>query len=331
MSLIRGSACVLRILNASNPQVTVQNTRNIARWVSPTLKEIRRRKDKLGTPQTVNRAGFIEWNWNSELFAFSKRLHEDFNPQLLQEALTLRSYIIQEEQKQQEVGIESPVTNLKDNSELARSGADLLSTYVEMFISSQLPKLPSAAVRSVRDYLLSDERLAKVSQHIGTKDLLLSAEFPPNEPSLAIAFKAVVGALNKSSGNNKTFEFIRDFVCTQLNQKDIESMWEMERPIETLQEYCKINKLAEPEPRLLNDAGKNTILAAYHVGIYCDRRLLAAGFGEDVNTAIEVAAINCLKKFYDIENPRPYNFKINLTEIEESLQSKRKAERQIGC
>ncbi len=106
-------------------------------------------------------------------------------------------------------------------------------------------------------------------------------------------------------------------------------MWEIEKPIATLQEFCKINKFAEPEPRLLSDAGKNTILAAYHVGIYSDRKLLATGFGENVNTAIEVAAINCLKKLYDIENPRPYNFKINLKEIEETLQKKRNVKRQM--
>lgn len=123
----------------------------------------------------MNRATFIEWNWNSELFAFSKRLHEDFNPQHLQEAFTLRSYIVQEELRQQDVGIESPVTNLKDNSELANSGSDLLSNYVEMFISSQLPKLPTIGVRALRDYLLSDEVLANVSKHIGTNDLILSA------------------------------------------------------------------------------------------------------------------------------------------------------------
>lgn len=114
-----------------------------------------------------------------------------------------------------------------------------------------------------------------------------------------------------------------------MNQKDIDSVWDIERPIEMLQEFCQMNKFAEPEPRLLNDAGKNTILAAYHVGIYCDRRLLATGFGENVNTAIEVAAINCLKKVYDIENPRPYNYKISLKEMEESLQNSRKVERQI--
>lgn len=154
-------------------------------------------------------------------------------------------------------------------------------------------------------------------------------EFPPDELTLATTFKAVIGALNRSSGNEKTFEFIRDFLCTQVNQKDIESMWQMQRPIQMLQEFCKDNKFGEPEPRLLGDVGKNTILAAYHVGIYCDRRLLATGFGEDVNTAIEVAAINCLKKLFDIENPRPFNFKISLKEVEESLRNNRKMERLV--
>lgn len=129
----------------------------------------------MGPQPPQRRSGFIEWNWTSELFAFSKRLHEEFNPVLLQEALTVQSYIAEEERKQKEVGIEDPVTNLKDNSELASIGGDILSTYVEMFISSQLPKLPAAGVRSMRDYLLSDDVLAKLSQHIGTKDLILTA------------------------------------------------------------------------------------------------------------------------------------------------------------
>lgn len=161
------------------PPSTVQNSRTIARWVAPTLKEITRRKAKQGRPEPINRSDFIEWNRNSELFAFSKRLHEDFNPQLLHQAFTLRSYIVQEEQKQQNVGIENPFTNLKDNSELIRDGGDLLASYVEKFIASQLPKLPAEGVRGVRDFLLSDKRLAEVSRHIGTKDLILSAVSVP--------------------------------------------------------------------------------------------------------------------------------------------------------
>ncbi|KAJ6636600.1 39S ribosomal protein L44, mitochondrial [Pseudolycoriella hygida] len=327
MSFFRRSSHLFRILSgAGQQQITAQSNRNIARWVSPTLKEIKRRKDKL-PKKPVNRTTFVEWNWHAELFAYSKRLTEDFNLELLQEAFTTRSYIEQEERKQQNVGINNPVTNLKDNSELAVIGADLLSTHVENFISSHLPKLPAAGVRSVRDYLLNDEMLAHIARHLGTRDLVLASEFPCDVPTLAAAFKAVIGALYKSSGNDRTFAFIRDFVCTQLNQKDVDSMWEIERPFEMLQEYCKNNGLAEPEPRLLNDAAKNTIYATYQVGIYTDRKYIAAGFGEDIDTAIFVAALNSLKKFYDIANPRPYDFAVTLKEMEEKMeQNRRKVE-----
>lgn len=106
-------------------------------------------------------------------------------------------------------------------------------------------------------------------------------------------------------------------------------MWRIERPIQVLQEYCQNNNFGEPDPRILGDAAKNTIFATHHVGIYCDRKLLGSGFGEDVNTAIEVAAINCLKKLYDIENPRPFNFKISLKEVEDSLHEGQAAVRNV--
>lgn len=114
-----------------------------------------------------------------------------------------------------------------------------------------------------------------------------------------------------SSGHERAFEFIRDFICTQLNQKDINDLWTIERPIELLQDICKDLKFGEPEPRLIGDAGKNTILAAYHVGIYCDKKLLGTGFGENVDIAIETAALNCLRKLYGTNNVRPFNYKIS--------------------
>lgn len=81
---------------------------------------------------------------------------------------------------------------------MARNGADILSTYVEMFISSQLPKLPAIGVGSVRDYLLSDEMLANVSKHIGTKDLILSA----------VSFVLVsVHDIRKAYGTNRSMHF----------------------------------------------------------------------------------------------------------------------------
>lgn len=69
-------------------------TRSIKRWVSPTLRELKRRKDKMGPEPIARRSSFIDWNFNAELYAFSKRLNENFNLTLLQQAFTQRySYL----------------------------------------------------------------------------------------------------------------------------------------------------------------------------------------------------------------------------------------------
>lgn len=289
---------------------TPSANRTIKRWVAPTLRAIKRRKDKMGPEPLPNRTTFIEWNYTSELFAFGKRLNESFNPVLLQQAFTHRSYIVKEELKQQEVGIEQPTTNLTDNKPLMQTGQQLISKYVHTFLTAHLPKFPHEGIQSVHDYLLSDEVLANVSAHIGTRELTLTAEFPPEPATLAGTFKAVVGALATSSGEPQAFDFVRDFVCTQLNQKDVNELWPIDDPVARLQSVCRERNLGEPEPRLIGHAGKNTVLAVKHVGIYCDRRILAEGFGENVSTAIEVAARHSLARLFATDNVPPFDYKI---------------------
>lgn len=129
--------------------------------------------------------------------------------------------------------------------------------------------------------------------------------------------KAVIGALDESSGPERVFEFVRDFVCTQLNQCDVNELWTIDRPVEMLKDICVERKFGTPEPRLIGEAGKNTILACYHVGIYCEKRLLGTGFGENVDNAIEVASRNCLAKIFATNNNKPLNFKISSSECYE--------------
>lgn len=140
------------------------------------MKEIAARKKKFKIPESYKqRSGFIEWNLPAELYAFGKRLNENFKPDLLQQAFTQRSYIIQEELRQQVVGIEEPELNIKDNLELADRGDEILRKYVEAFIKYHLPNYPSEGVAAIKDYLLSTERLAHVSQNLGTKDIILTS------------------------------------------------------------------------------------------------------------------------------------------------------------
>lgn len=138
--------------------------------------------------------------------------------------------------------------------------------------------------------------------------------------TLAATIKAVIGALAESSGPERVFAFIRDFVCTQLNQTDVNELWTIGEPFSLLQEVCKNESFGAPEPRMIGETGKNTILACYQVGIYCDKRMLGTGFGENVDTAIEVAARNCLAKIFATGNSRPLNFKISPAECYELAQ-----------
>lgn len=83
------------------------------------MAELKRREDKLGGKKINPRNTFLEWNLEAELFAFGKRLNEEFNSDLLLEAFTDRSYVIKEEMKQKEIEFDF---KMKDNRELAEEG-----------------------------------------------------------------------------------------------------------------------------------------------------------------------------------------------------------------
>lgn len=138
------------------------------------MKELKKRRDKMGPEPPTNRKTFVEWNLNAELYAFGQRLGEQFDAAVLQQAFTHRSYIVQEERRQQQLDIAQPETNLRDNRELIEAGQSLLAEYAELFVQAHYPVLPEAGVRAIRDHLLSERVLANVAAHLGMSDLILS-------------------------------------------------------------------------------------------------------------------------------------------------------------
>lgn len=85
-------------------------------------------------------------NYHAELFAFGKRLGEEFQKDLLQRAFTYRSYVVQEEMRQKEVGIEDPELSLEDNRELSRRGETLISEYLKNHLRVALPRFPEEGI-----------------------------------------------------------------------------------------------------------------------------------------------------------------------------------------
>lgn len=282
--------------------------------------EIRRRRKKVGPQPPQIRSNFLEWNYEAEIYAFGIRLNEKFSPSLLQQAFVDRSYIVQEEMKQRAVGIETPVLQLSDNQRLIQKGEDLMTEFIITYLNLSLPKFPRDGIKAIYKHLSSDQVLANVSSHLGTNHLVLSAEYPIAEKTLASSLKAVIGALFESSGDVRTYEFIRDFIVTQLNQADVNEYWKIENPIELLKEICKDKKLGEPEPRLISEVGKNTLLAAYHVGFYSNKKVIGSGYGEDVTVATEEAAKDALKNLFQTNNTmKPFDFKMPVELVVKSL------------
>lgn len=256
----------------------------------------------MGPEAITPRSTYTDWNNNAELYAFGKRLGEEFDMSLLKQAFTHRTYVVQEEQKQLEVGIEEPVVEIADNRTLIDAGDQLMNDFVKQFVKQTLPSdAPTSLVGSVVNYLMSDEVLFKVSSHIGTKDLILSSDSPVDQKTLVDTFKAIVGALAKSKNEEAAQLFVRDFVCTELNQKDYTDWWDMPSSIDDLKRICRERNIAEPEPRVIGECGKNTILASFNVGIYCNKKMLGSGFGETYDIAIEEAAKNCIREIYKIQ------------------------------
>ena len=86
-----------------------------------------------------------------------------------------------------------------------------------------------------------------------------------------------MAALKSSSGEERARIFVQDLLLTQLYGKDINELWNPRNPVKILSEILQRDGKGEPEFRLIRQAGPNTILAVYHVGIYCKKNFIAAG------------------------------------------------------
>lgn len=61
---------------------------------------MQKRRKKVGPEAPQPRSTFLEWNYDAEIFAFGKRLQENFNEKILRIALTNRSYVQKDDSKQ---------------------------------------------------------------------------------------------------------------------------------------------------------------------------------------------------------------------------------------
>ncbi|KAK6636373.1 hypothetical protein RUM43_010033 [Polyplax serrata] len=307
-------------LNHLKPCVSVSQ-RGFKRHVSRTLRVLKERqeeylenmdpKEKL---ELERRSKFSEWNYSSEIYAFGKRLQEDFLPELLVQAFTHRSYILQEELKLKEIGVEKTNVDLSDNEELVKEGEKIISDYTKRYVAYFFPRFPLEGINSICEYLESDEVLAYISENLGTKFLILSSDYPVEQATFSKTLKAIIGALCKSQDEKRANIFVRDFIITHLAGKEIHDFLKIDNPVEVLNCILKKDGRKECEPRIIGKSATETILANYHVGMYSDKQMMGHSSGETVDIAIEMAAVDALKRlFHTTDSHRPISY--NLEEL----------------
>ncbi|XP_011871457.1 PREDICTED: 39S ribosomal protein L44, mitochondrial [Vollenhovia emeryi] len=304
------------VLSKGVRSANYEGQRCIKRWVAPTQIAITSRKRKLGPQPPQKRNAFLEWNRFAEIFAFNRRLSESFDMEKLDQAFTHKSYLIREGQRQKEMGIETPIFALEDNTELIKKGDDLTSTIVTISLAQLLPRAPEEVLNSLHDYLLSEEILAKAAFHIGTKDIILTEEHPVAQKTLADTFLALVAVLAESVDANHAAKFVRDFLISILAEKVLTEVWNSGQPVQVLNGLLQAENKSPVEPRLIGQTGQNTLCVTYHVAMYSDKQFLGSGFGQTIQEAKEVAALNVLSEMFglsDSSNPIQFNKPIKLS------------------
>lgn len=264
-----------------------------------------------GPPPPKPRSLHPNWDYHAEVQAFSTRLHENFSLQLLKAAFVNPCYLQAEQERRKALGVDSELTALvlEDNIQLSAKGADFTKSFLTDWCRASFPSLPSEGVQSIVGHLTSSAVVTNVARNLGIEDLTMSAAFPVPDDVLHSTFMAVIGALQESSGAERTGFFLRDFLVSQLIGKDLFDMWTVVNPMGLLMEELSKRKIVLPEPRLIRSAGASTVLPLYFVGLYSDKKLLAQGPGETLLAAEEEAARVALRKLYGFsENHRPFDF-----------------------
>ncbi|XP_017279442.1 39S ribosomal protein L44, mitochondrial [Kryptolebias marmoratus] len=291
--------------------VTLSQVRGKKRWMKTYMFLMAKKLKLEGPPPPKPRSQHPNWDYRAEVQAFSTRLHENFSLELLKTAFVNPCYVRAEQEKREELGVDSETTALvlQDNVQLRQKGAEFTERFLTDWCRASFPNLPDEGIEAVVGHLASPAVVTHTARNLGIEDLTMSAEFPIPDEVLHSTFMAVIGALQESSGAERTGFFLRDFLVTQLIGKDLFDMWTVVNPMGLLVEEMTKRNIPLPEPRLIRAAGASTVLPLYFVGLYSDKKLLAQGPGETLIGAEEEAARVALRKLYGYtENRKPFDF-----------------------
>lgn len=277
--------------------------------------------DAVKFPQR-KRSEWQDWNYRTEIFAFSHRLQENLNEDTLRCILTHKSFVDDFNRKQESLTL--PSANIQPNDNLVQRGAQLLDDCIKPYIRHNFSRLPENGVTAITDYLKSTPVMADVAKWIGCKDIVLTAEYPPAEFTMAKTVYALVGGIERDLGIDKTRRFIADIIISYLEDKNLlDDVWSLPNPKETLNVILSNSGLEPYEPRIIFQAGKGTLEACHIIGVYTSRTFLGSSPGETLEIAEECACLDALQRLFDLKEHRaPLKYGQKSEQIDYSAHNK---------
>lgn len=240
-----------------------------------------------------------EWNYRSEIYAFSRRLQENLSENTLRQVFSQPSYIESLKAKQAELKL--PEINLISNQKLVERGNDLLEMSTKPYLRHSYRLIPEEGVEAIHNYLASEAVLADIATWIGCRDLILSPDWPPSSEALANTVLAVLAGIESEFGLDRVRRFAVDIILSYLADKDIlDDVWVIPNPEEVLATILKNSQLPAYEPRILFQTGVKTLESCHIVGLYTNQHLLGSSPGETIDIALKCAAVDSLSRLFDL-------------------------------
>jgi len=257
-----------------------------------------------------HRSEYPNWNFEAELYAFGKRLGEEWDEATLRKALQDSSHALKLRERQKDVGLADLASaGPNDNSELATLGLEVIENYVKAYLRTHFPNLPEEGCSGICGYLTSDLISGHIARNIGLNDLVLCDRVKPLDRHLAKCLHAVVGALALSTNVQRAQGFVLDIMIAQLAERDLFELIDAEvTSFDLLKQIFKSHLDAVLEPRIIRSTASETILSLFTVGIYSDKdpdgvsskTFVGSGSGETVDIAVDMAAKDSLRSFFGL-------------------------------
>jgi ribonuclease III len=222
----------------------------------------------------------------SDLTEFEKKIGVSFkSPQLLQIALTHRSFLNETNDKSQE-----------HNERLEFLGDAVLELVVTEYLYKNFPN-PEGELTNWRSAIVKGEVLAKVAIDLGVGSILRMSKGEEKSGGrarnliLANAVEAIIGAIYLDRGYTAATTFIQEHLISLLPEI-IEKKLYID-PKSHLQELSQEALSVTPEYRVIKDEGPDHN-KTFTVGVYAKAKLIAEGQGSSKQRAEQIAAANAL-------------------------------------